>query len=95
MTLIERRNSMQFFRDQAAWRPHSGSIVNHRTLTSAMIDSRDLLAAKRRADNEVLLPAGPKVAFTGGLDFNDHHPIWDALDKVHGKRESGSTGLTR
>ena len=95
MTLIERRNSMEFFRDQAAdqferhtgsaWRPRSGSIVNHRTLTSAMIDSRDFLAAKRRADNEVLLPAGPKVAFTGGLEFNDHHLIWDALDKVHGK----------
>src|SRR5471032_1168243 len=95
MTLIERRNSMEFFRDQAAeqferhtgsaWRPRSGSMVNHRTLTSAMIDSRDFLAAKRRADNEVLLPAGPKVAFTGWLDFNDHHLIWDALDKVHGK----------
>ena len=40
-TLIERRNSMEFFRDQAAdqferhthsaWRPRSGSMVNHRT----------------------------------------------------------------
>jgi hypothetical protein len=46
-TLIERRNSIEFFRDQAAdqferhtgsaWRPRSGSKVNHRTLTSAMI----------------------------------------------------------
>ena len=51
-------------------------MVNHRTLTSAMIDSRDFLAAKRRADNEVLLPAGPKIAFTGGIDFNDHRAIW-------------------
>ena len=95
MTLIERRNSMEFFRDQAAehferhthsaWRPRSGSMVNHRTLTSAMIDSRDFLAARRRAENEVLLPAGPKIAVTGGLDFNDHHLIWDKLDKVHVK----------
>ena len=94
-TLIERRNSMEFFRDQAAdqferhtdsaWRPRSGSKVNHRNLTSAMIDSRDFLAAKRRAENEVLLPAGPKIAFTGGLDFNDHRLIWDKLDKVHAK----------
>jgi hypothetical protein len=94
-TLIERRNSMEFFRDQAAeqfehntgsdWRPRSGSMVNHRTLTSAMIDSRGFLAAKRRAENEVLLPPGPKIAFTGGLDFNDHHLIWDKLDKVHAK----------
>jgi hypothetical protein len=93
--LIERRNSMEFFRDQAAeqferhagsaWRPRAGSMVNHRTLTSAMIDSRDFIAAKRRAETEVLLPAGPKIAFTGGLDFNDHTAIWDRLDKVHAK----------
>src|SRR5208283_5727648 len=44
MTLIERRNSFEFFRDCAAeqferhtgssWRPRSGSMVNHRALTS-------------------------------------------------------------
>ena len=50
-----------------------------------MIDSRDFLAAKKRADNEVLLPVGPKIAVTGGLDFNDHRLIWDRLDKVHAK----------
>src|SRR3982075_2763630 len=81
MTLIERRNTMEFFRDQAAehfarhagshWHPRDGSMVNHRALTSAMIDSRDFLAAKRRAEREGLFPAGPKIAFTGGLDFND------------------------
>jgi len=94
-TLIERRDSMELFRDQAAdqferhtrspWRPRAGSMVNHRMLTAAMIDSRDFLAAKRRAESEVLLPAGPKIAFTGGLDFNDHRAIWDRLDKVHAK----------
>src|SRR6266849_232966 len=92
MTLIERRDSMELFRDQAAdqferhtgsvWRPRSGSMVNHRTLTAAMIDSRDFLAAKRRAETEVLLPAGSKIAFTGGLDFNDHHAVWDRLDEA-------------
>ena len=95
LTLIERRYSMELFRDLAAdqferytgssWRPRSGSMVNHRTLTAAMIDSRDFLAAKRRAETEVLLPAGPKIAFTGGLDFNDHAAIWDTLDKVRAK----------
>jgi hypothetical protein len=95
ITLFERRNSMEFFRDQAAeqferhagsaWRPRAGSMVNHRALTSAMIDSRDFIAAKRRAETEVLLPAGPKIAFTGGLDFNDLSAIWDRLDKVHAK----------
>jgi hypothetical protein len=95
MTLIERRNSMEYFRDQAAehfarhtgshWHPRSGSMVNHRALTSAVIDSRDFLAAKRRAETEVLLPPGPKIAFTGGLDCNDHRLIWDRLDQVHAK----------
>jgi hypothetical protein len=50
-----------------------------------MIDSRDFIAAKRRTETEVMLPAGPKVALTGGLDFNDHHLIWDRLDKVYAK----------
>ena len=95
ITLIERRNSMEFFRDQAAehferhtgstWRPRSGSKVDHRALTSAVIDSRDFLAARRRADNELLLPPGPKVAVTGGLDFNDVALVWDRLDRVHAK----------
>jgi len=95
VTLIERRNSMEIFRDQAAdqferhthsaWRPRAGSMVNHRSLTSAVIDSRDFIAAKRRAETEVMLPAGPKIALTGGLDFNDHRLIWDILDKVHVK----------
>jgi hypothetical protein len=57
----------------------------YRTLTSAMIDSRDFLAAKRRAETEVLLPAGPKIAFTGGPEFNDHPAVWDRLDKVYAK----------
>jgi hypothetical protein len=33
----------------------------------------------------VLLPVGPKIAFTGGLEFNGHHLLWDALDKVYSK----------
>ena len=95
ITLIERRNCLELFRDQAierfelhtgsSWRPRSGSLVNHRTLTAAMIDSRDFIAAKRRAESEIMLPAGPRVALTGGLDFNDHHLIWDRLDKVRAK----------
>lgn len=94
-TLIERRDAMEFFRDQAAdhferhtgsaWRPRSGSMVNRRALTAAVIDSRDFVAARRRIDAEVLIPAGTKVAFTGGHDFNDHSMIWDRLDKVHAK----------
>jgi len=95
LTLIERRNTLELFRDQAAerfeahtgsaWRPRTGSMVNHRALTAAMIDSREFLAARRRAETELLMPAGPKIAFSGGVDFNDHRLIWSTLDKVHAK----------
>ena len=93
-TLLERRDAFELMRDQAAdhferqtrssWKPHSGSMVNHRNLTSAMIDSRDFLAAKRRAETEVLLPAGAKIAFSGG-DTADHQLIWAKLDQIHAK----------
>lgn len=93
--LIERRDSLEVFRDSAAehylrttgtpWSPRTGSRVNHRALTSAMIDSRDFITARKRADAQVLMPDGPKVALTGGLDFNDHRLIWDKLDQVHAK----------
>jgi hypothetical protein len=95
LTLIERRNAFELMRDQAAelydthtgsaWRPRAGSMVNRRTLTAAMIDSRDFLAAKRRAETEMMLPPGPKIAFTGGYECNDHAAIWAALDRVHAK----------
>jgi hypothetical protein len=93
--LIERRNAFEFFRDAAAemyealtgstWRPRQGSQLNHRTLTAAIIDSRDHIAARRHADTHLLLPPGPKVAFTGGVECNDVDRIWAALDKVHAK----------
>jgi hypothetical protein len=93
--LLERRDSLEAFRDSAAdlhqthlgapWTPRTGSRVNHRALTATMIDSRDFLAAKRRAEIAPLLPSGPKIAFTGGPAFNDHTRIWDALDKAHAK----------
>ncbi len=92
-SLIERRNAFEFFRDHtaelfeaatgSAWRPRTGSMVNRRALTAALIDSRDFIAARRRADTQLLAPSGPRIAFTGGADCNDHTRIWAALDKVH------------
>ena len=95
MAMTERRDAHEFFRDQAAelfethtgsaWRPRTGSKVNHRNLTATMIDSRDYLAAKRRAEIEPLMPAGARVAFAGGADCIDYTKIWDVLDKVLAK----------
>ena len=93
--LIERRDAFEHMRDSAAeryeaetgsaWRPRAGSLVNHRHLTAAMIDSRDFIAARRRNDAELLLPKGPKIAFSGGADCADHKLIWAVLDKVLAK----------
>ena len=79
--LIERREAFEQIRDLAAeryeaqtgsaWRPRAGSLVNHRHMTAAMIDSRDFIAARRRADTELMLPKGPKIAFSGGADYAD------------------------
>ena len=95
LSLIERRNAFEFMRDHAAelfevetgsaWRPRAGSMVNHRALTATTIDSREFIAARRRADTEVLAPAGARIAFTGGADCNDHTRIWEALDKIRAK----------
>jgi hypothetical protein len=95
ITLLERRNAFEFMRDFAAdlfeaqtgsaWRPRTGSKVSHANMTAAMIDSRDFLSARRRAETEVLIPTGTKIAFGGGMDYNDHEQVWAALDKAYSK----------
>lgn len=92
LTLSERRNSFEYARDAAAgvftritrslWRPHSGSRVSHAKMTAAMIDSRDFIAARRRAETEIHLPQGTRIAFTGGKQFQEVGAIWDTLDRV-------------
>ena len=94
-SLLERREAFEQIRDCAAeryetetgsaWRPRAGSLVNHKHLTAAMIDSRDFIAARRKADTELMLPKGPKIAFSGGADYTDHKLIWSVLDKVLAK----------
>lgn len=94
LTLVERRDAFELMRDTAsdlyrthtgsAWQPRHGSLVNRKALTAAMIDSRDFLAARKRAETEVMLPAGPKVAFTGG-QYHHVDAIWSALDRVRAK----------
>ncbi len=93
--LYERLQTYEQIRDLAAeryeaetgsaWRPRAGSLVSHKHLTAAMIDSRDFIAARRRADTELMLPKGPKITFSGGTDYGDHKRIWAVLDTVHAK----------
>lgn len=92
---IDRRDTFEAIRDQAGelfeahtgstWKPRHGSMVNRKAMTAAMIDSRDFISAKRRAETEVLIPKGAKIAFAGGHEFNGTKKIWAALDRVHAK----------
>ena len=99
VTLVERRNAFEFMRDTAAhrfeeetgqaWKPRAGSLIRRdgstQSMTAAVIDSRDFIAAKRRAEIEPLTPKGTKIAFAGGPDCNDVAAIWAALDRVRAK----------
>src|SRR5262249_11534349 len=93
--LIGRREAFEQMRDLAAeryeaetgspWRPRTGSLVNDNNLTDALTDSRDFIAARLRSETELMLPKGPKIAFSGGTDYTDHRRIWAVLDAVHTK----------
>lgn len=107
--MMERRNAFEHMRDAAAqayedatgsvWRPRSGSVVNRKAMTAAMVDSRDYLNAKRYAETNVLLPAGTRIAIAGGLGFQDYKAVYAALDEaltrhpdmvlLHGGAKSG------
>ncbi len=93
VTMIERRDTMEFFRDAAAdqfrihirkpWLPRSGPMVNHKALTSAVLDSRKHVDRREYQKQRLLDPDGVRIAFTGGADCNDHQRIYAVLDKVH------------
>ena len=94
--LLERRDSMEALRDAAAdryeqlagspWRPHSGSMVNHRALTAAVIDSRDFVNAKRRSrDGASFCPRARGSRSPAVPTATTMTRIWAALDKVRAK----------
>ncbi len=99
---IDRRDTFEAIRDQAGelfeahtgstWKPRHGSMVNRKTMTAAMIDSRDFISAKRRAETEVLLPKGAKIAFGGGHEFNDTKTI--CIPPVRAALPGGGRWLT-
>jgi len=109
ITLLERRDAMEFFRDAGAdqfrthirkpWTPRSGSKVNRKMLTSAIIDSRDFINGRRWADKQVLLPPGTRIAVSGGQHFNDVNFVFATFDRIlrrfpdmvlmHGATETG------
>jgi len=97
-TMVERLAWYERSRDHGAelfaqhtgsdWRPRTGSMVNRRHLTAALLDSRDFLAARRQTEREVHLPTGPRIFIAGGDDVEKVEPVWDMLDKIRTKHPS-------
>ena len=96
--LGDRRDAFEAMRDLAAegyraetgdtWRPRNGSHSSQTgKLTSAAIDARDYLRARKDRETSAHLPEGTLVAFTGGKDFDDVTAIWRSLDSIKIKYE--------
>ena len=96
--LGDRRDAFETMRDLAAegyraetgdtWRPRNGSHSSQTgKLTSAAIDARDYLRARKDRETSAHLPEGTLVAFTGGKDFDDVTAIWRSLDSIKIKYE--------
>ena len=94
--LTARRDAFETMRDAAAesyrdvtgttWRPRRGSHVSQTgTLTSAAIDARDYMRAKKDRKTMAHLPQGTLVAIAGGKDIADPGAVIARLDKAREK----------
>lgn len=92
ITLIERRDTMEVFRDIGAdqfrthlrkpWMPWSGPMVNRKSLTSAVLDSRKQIDKRAYQDARVLNPDGPRFIISAGPNYNNYQRICGVLDKL-------------
>ena len=94
--LGKRRDAFETMRDAAAgayreatgdtWRPRYGSHVSHTgKLTSAAIDARDFLRARKDRETNAHLPDGTLIAVAGGKDVTDIDAIFARLDRARAK----------
>ncbi len=94
--LTARRDAFETMRDAAAesyrdatgttWRPRRGSHVSQTgNLTSAAIDARDYIRAKKDRKTQAHLPQGTLVAITGGRDIADPGAVIARLDQAKAK----------
>ena len=92
----DRRDAFEKKRDAAAeqyraetgdvWRPRRGSHVSQTgKLTSAAIDARDFLRARKDREMKAHLPQGTLVAIAGGKDITDPGAVFARLDKAREK----------
>ncbi len=94
--LGDRRDAFEQLRDCAAdayrestgetWRPRHGSHTSQtRQLTSAAIDARDFLRARKERETNAHLPDGTLIAIAGGKQVTDIDAIFRRLDKARAK----------
>ena len=94
--LTARRDAFETLRDVAAeryrettgstWRPRTGSHVSETgRLTSAAIDARDFLRARKDRQADAHLPQGTLVAVAGGRDVADPGAVIARLDMARAK----------
>ena len=94
--LGDRRDAFEQMRDAAAdayrtdignvWRPRHGSHTSQTGhLTSAAIDARDFMRARKDRETRAHLPHGTLVAIAGGKDVRDAGAVLDRLDKTKAK----------
>ena len=93
--LTSRRDAFEEMRDHASclyleeaghmWRPWSGSHTSLTgALTSAAIDARDFVRARKDRETKAHLPAGTLIAVSGGAD-GDPDLVFATLDKARHK----------
>ncbi|HET7316397.1 MAG TPA: DUF2493 domain-containing protein [Sphingomicrobium sp.] len=77
----------------SSWRPPTGSRLSHSAkLTSAVVDGREFLRARRDSRRRAAMPEGTPVLFAGGRLSSANaedakalaNSVWATLDKVHG-----------
>ena len=94
--LGRRRDAFETLRDTAAdayrsntgeaWRPRHGSHVSQTgKLTSAAIDARDFIRARKDRKTEAHMPQGTLVAIAGGKDVQNPAAVIARLDKTRAK----------
>ena len=94
--LGDRRDAFEAMRDAAAeqyrgltgevWRPRSGSHTSQTgKLTSAAIDARDFVRARKDRETRAHLPEGTLVAIAGGRDVADPAAVIARLDRARSK----------
>jgi len=96
--LGDRRDAFEQMRDAVAeqyraktgdvWRPRHGSNVSQTgKLTSAAIDARDFMRARKDRETRAHLPEGTLVAVTGGKEVRDANAIFARLDQTKAKHD--------